>query len=444
MAVSEATLKNSGVKYCFFNYVNIHGQCMGKIIPIDILSRTIACGGAFFAGVPDDGIGQRPNELELGATGDIKDAVVLPWNREIAWLPCSLWRDGKRHLECSRNILIRACESAERVLKNFNVGFEAELYLLSGKSDYRKLLSFTKNEPSIPAYNLSGTIETYEFWSRIDEYCRALGWGALSITHEGGKGQLEFSLGYASPLVVADRFLLFKTLVKDAARQVGAIATFMPKPYSDDLGSSLHMNFSMEAVSAFQGGQLDKQYGLGLPEQHYNYIAGLLLHAKAAAAIVCPTVNSYKRFIPQNFGVTWAPKAISYGLNNRTSLVRVVPRDGRIEFRLPDASCNIYLALAIGIACGIDGIISQADPGPPDGNDLGGYYAGPKIGAEVRSYDALPESLLEALHYFRTNDVMTAALGELLKSDYVRIKTNECVEFSRHVTGWEVKKYLFI
>jgi glutamine synthetase len=230
------------------------------------------------------------------------------------------------------------------------------------------------------------------------------------------------------------------------AHQAGMAATFMPKPFGNLTGSGLHLHSSL--WDAESGAELfadhDDARGLGLSTLAYQYIAGLIAHAPALAAITCPVVNSYKRFgvgAPQS-GATWAPAYATYGGNNRTQMLRV-PDGGRVENRGCDGSANPYLAMAAQLAAGLDGIDRGLDPGEPNVDNL--YLLSAEEVAS-RGIRVLPPTLLHAADELVNDGVLREALGKTPDGDYIdyyaKVKREEFHAWHSVVSDWEVERYL--
>ncbi len=220
----------------------------------------------------------------------------------------------------------------------------------------------------------------------------------------------------------------------------------MPKPFTGLTGNGLHTHLSL--WSAAENEELfmarDDPGGLGLSRLAYHWIGGLLEHARAMSAVICPTVNSYKRIgapAPRS-GATWAPSLAAYGGNNRTHLLRV-PEPGRVEHRGVDGSANPYLALAAMIGAGLDGIDRQIDPGPPNSSNL--FDLGPAELA-ARGITSMPPTLLHAVEAMEADPVIREALGKTADGDYIdyfaETKRQEFFDFHAQVTPWEVDRYL--
>jgi len=226
----------------------------------------------------------------------------------------------------------------------------------------------------------------------------------------------------------------------EIAKELGLICTFMPKPFRNRTGSGMHMHLSMSDATTgnlFHDAK-DKQ-GLGLSKMAYHFLGGLLAHAPALTALLAPSVNSYKRLVVGEAlsGATWAPAYITYGDNNRTSMVRIPY--GRLECRLPDPSCNPYLASAAVIAAGLDGINRKLDPGPAQNLNL--YELSP---AELitKGIKVLPQNLGEAVDALAADPLFAETLGSEIIGEFIKLKRMEWVEYSRHVSDWEVGRYL--
>jgi glutamine synthetase len=171
----------------------------------------------------------------------------------------------------------------------------------------------------------------------------------------------------------------------------------------------------------------------------YQFLGGLLAHARALAGVCAPTINSYKRLVVGRSlsGATWAPAYIAYGDNNRTACVRIPY--GRIEMRLPDGACNPYLAAAAILAAGLDGIERKLDPGEPVNENL--YELTPKE-IRRRKIGLLPQNLSEAMDALEADEIVKAGLGTDLAKEFIELKRMEWVEYSRHVSDWETARYV--
>jgi glutamine synthetase len=238
----------------------------------------------------------------------------------------------------------------------------------------------------------------------------------------------------------ADRHIFFKMAASEIANQMGMIASFMPKPFSNRTGTGGHFHISVGNAKTKNLFHDDKdKYGLGLSKMGYQFMGGLLKHARGLTAICAPTVNSYKRLVVGRAlsGATWAPAYITYGDNNRTCMVRIPY--GRLEMRLPDGSCNPYLASAAILAAGMDGVEKKLDPGAPNNTNL---YEWSSADLKKAGIGVLPQNLNEALDALEEDEVLCNAIGKDLAEEFLRLKRMEWVEYQRHVSAWEVERYL--
>ena len=289
-----------------------------------------------------------------------------------------------------------------------------------------------------PCYDYKGLSRSLTFIEKLVTSLQAADFDVYQIDHEDANGQFEINYTYTDCLTTADRFIFFKMAASEIAKELGLICSFMPKPFANRTGSGMHMHMSMweGGTNIFADDTDDRN--LGLSKLAYHFMAGLLAHAPALTAICAPTVNSYKRLVVGRSlsGATWAPAYITYGDNNRSSMVRVP--GGRLELRLADGSCNPYLATAAAIAAGLDGIEKQLDPGEPWNVNL---YDFSNAELTEKGIQTLPQSLKEAIDALKSDDVIKNALG-VLADEFINLKQMEWVEYMRHVSEWEVQRYL--
>jgi glutamine synthetase len=225
-------------------------------------------------------------------------------------------------------------------------------------------------------------------------------------------------------------------MVKSLAEKLGFRATFMPKPFANLTGSGCHAH-----VSLWQGKDNafdDEKDDLGLSNTGYQFVGGLMAVAQEICAITNPTVNSFKRInAPVTLsGATWSPNTVTFTGNNRTHMIRI-PEGGRFEFRLPDGAANPYLLPAAILAAGLDGMARKADPGKA--LDINLYTEGHKAPAGTKK---LPLNLLDPLRLTDGSKVLRRELGAEFVDAYVKLKTAEWNDFTRHLTDWERKNTL--
>ncbi len=457
-ARQQKELIKKGVKYCFSSYVDVHGIPKGKTVPVHHFERMMR-GSELFTGAALDGLGQGPNDDELAIHPDANAVTQLPWRPEIAWCPGNLkYHDEPWHM-CSRTLLIQQIERAAKMGYGLNLGIECELYVVDTSDGIIKPHN-PNDTMSKAAYDLTLTLEAMEYLDEVVSYMNDLGWDVYSFDHEDANGQYEFDFAYADVLTMADRFVLWRLLTKEIARRHGWEATFMPKPYIDRTGSGAHFNMSLTSLKTgknISGDSRDPR-GCGLSKVAYQFLGGIKRHAKAIVATTCPTVNSYKRLVKSGSmtGYTWAPVFISYGGNNRTHMLRVPklrpevegaanPDKGvhlssaRWECRAVDTAMNPYLAAAMMLGAGLNGIEQDLDPGEP--LDINMYEQSDEQ-LEEKKVELLPRTLLEAIEAFDVDPLSEQVMGAALKKSYVDIKNEEWWDFHNQVSSWEIDKYL--
>jgi glutamine synthetase len=233
-------------------------------------------------------------------------------------------------------------------------------------------------------------------------------------------------------------------MAKHYAQERGLIATMMPKPFADRTGNGAHFNMSLRdlaaAGNAFACKPADDPRGLGLTPTGYHFIGGVLRHGRALCAAFAPTVNSYKRLVRQGAMATfsWAPVFNSYGSNNRTNSVRVPMGGGRCESRNADGAVNPYLAAALVLAAGLEGVREKIDPGDPNEDNL---YELSEAQRAARGIEFLPQTLLEAVEAFAADPLVEATLGTALRDEFIRYKTAEWNDYHLTISQWEIERY---
>lgn len=447
-----------GVKYCLASYVDVHGISKAKAVPVDHLERMMR-GSELFTGAALEGLGQSPNDDELAVYPDPRAVTVLPWRPEVAWAPGNLhFHEGPWPM-CSRNVLQRQIDRLAKHGLGFNLGVECEVFLVRRDG---KGLAPANALDVLPkaAYDVIGLLENLPWLDEVTGHMNALGWEVHSFDHEDANSQFEFDFAYADVLTMADRFTLFRMMMKEVSRRHGFEATFMAKPYADRTGGGAHFNMSLYELASGRNvfGDASDKRGYGLSKTAYQFLAGILRHAPAIVAVTCPTVNSYKRLIKTGSmtGYTWAPIFISYGGNNRTHMMRVPMRrphiegDGkahkgvylsgaRIECRAVDPSMNPYLASAMMLAAGLEGIEQNLDPGEPHDVNM---YELPEAELRKRGVNSLPRTLLEAVEAFAADPLSAATFGEDLSRSYAELKEREWWSYHNTVSEWELDAYL--
>jgi glutamine synthetase len=336
--------------------------------------------------------------------------------------------NGKLVGHAPRNILKRVIEKSANAGYQMKTGVECEFFLLSPDGS---AISDASDIQAKPCYDQSALMRRYDVISEICDSMLELGWGAYQNDHEDANGQFEMNWAYDDALVTADRQAFFKYMVKAIAEKHGLRATFMPKPFANLTGSGCHVHVSLwkDGKNVFEDGN----DGIGLSRTAYKFIGGVMDAASDICSITNPTVNSYKRInAPVTLsGATWSPNTVTFAGNNRTHMIRV-PGGGRFEFRLPDGAANPYLLPAALLAAGLDGIERGVDPGKPLDIDM--YAEGHKAPADTKK---LPLNLLDALRLTGKSQLLRRELGDEFVNSYIKLKTREWNDYSRHLTEWE-------
>ncbi len=435
----QMSLKEQGVKYAMASFVDIHGMCKGKVVPMEHFDRMMQ-GSELFTGAALDGVPQEINDDEVGTMPDPDSATVLPWNSEIVWFASDLHLVGQPFEACCRTILKNVLKQAADMGYGFNLGIETEFFILKVTETGFGPVSDRDTLPKA-AYALPTVLDNYKILDRIVSAMNGLGWDVYSFDHEDAQGQFETDFTYCDALKMADRLTFFRFMVKELAREAGYFASFMPKPYADQTGSGAHYNMSLADLKAGKNLFEDPGDSCGLSKLGYQFIAGVLKHAKAIVSVTCPTVNSYKRLVRKGSmsGFTWAPVYVCYGNNTRTNMLRIPMGGGRVECRAADISTNLYLGAAMILAAGLEGIRDGLDPGKPHTENMYTYSLD-----ELRAMgiETLPKTLGDAIAAFAADPLSKEVMGPLMYKTYVDFKTQEWEDYHCHVSDWEIQRYL--
>ncbi len=328
--------KEKNIRYFLISFTDLVGTQRAKLVPAEAIG-TMAKNGAGFAGFAT-WLDMTPADPDVFAIPDPDSLIQLPWKPEVAWLAADPWMNGKPVEQAPRNLLKRMKAKAAESALQLKSGVECEFFLISPDGTSVK---DSADRQAKPCYDQSALMRRYDVISEICDGMLKLGWNPYQNDHEDANGQFEMNWDYGDALVTADRHAFFKYMVKSIAEKHEMRATFMPKPFSHLTGNGCHVH-----VSLWKGDQNvfeDEQGELGVSSQGYNFIGGIIHSADALAAILNPTVNSYKRInAPRTLsGATWSPSSVTYSGNNRTHMIRI-PEGGRFELRLADGAANPY------------------------------------------------------------------------------------------------------
>jgi len=446
----KATMEHllaQGVEYCFATYIDVHGVPKAKTVPIASFAK-MAMGSELFTVGAMEGMGLvGPQQDECAAVPDLDSLVILPWAPRFAWFASDLYFHGQPYANCARVILKKQLALAAAQGLTFNLGVEAEFYVFRRTAEGILPLSTLPFRGPTPAYDVHQTMQAMPFLDPMVKNLNALGWGVYSFDQEGGHGQVELDFAYADALITCDRLVFLRFMAKQIAASLGAVASFMPKPFAGDFRSGAHFNMSMakDGKNLFDGsGALAAKYGIGFPDAAYHFIAGLLEHAPALTAITCPTHNSYKGLIAQGDmpDMSWAPVLRCYGRNNRSAMLRLPMNRPCVENRSPDIAANFHLSAALSLAAGMDGMARQADPGAPWNENLYELVEGRAAPAAGAMPPRLPRTLIEAVDAFAADPLVTESLGAEFRDIYIRQKTREWDQAFYRVSDEERERQL--
>jgi glutamine synthetase len=437
-AKAMAELRQNGIRFVYLQFSDVLGIVKSVAIPLDQFADCIER-GKWFDGSSVEGQG-RVLESDMYLKPDLRTLGILPWEddgqpaaRVICWIHTP---DGQLFAGDPRSALSRVLDEVGAAGYRYCVAPELEFYI------YKQLTAGCM-EPMPQdsggyfdlSTGLSASVRKEMVW-RLQE----MGIRVETSHHELGTGQHEIDFTREDAMVCADNLITARYTLKTIAQKHGLGVTFMPKPSPTMEGSGLHVHQSLFHLS---GGNAFSEAGneYGLSEVAQQFIAGLLHHAKGMSLVLNPLVNSYKRLV-RGFE---APVYITWARINRSSLIRVPQVNPqkldttRLEIRNPDPTCNPYLAFAVMLKCGLHGIQEKLQlPAPVEEN----LFAADVARLERRRIVALPETLGQAILEFENDEVVREAVGDMMSSKLIEAKSREWFDFCRHVTPWEIERYL--
>jgi len=423
------------VRFLRLTFTDILGHTKNVEVPASQFRKALD-GEILFDGSSIKGF-VRIEESDMLLKPDLNTFRIFPWGNpdaRVARLICDVYNpSGEPFAGDPRLCLKRITEKAAKLGYVMNAGVEAEFFLFH-KDQTGAATTITHDAAGY--FDLTPVDLGEKARRMIVNDLEAIGFEVEAAHHEVAPGQHEIDFKYEEALRTADDLTTFRFIVRNAALAHGLHATFMPKPIYGQNGSGMHTHQSL-----FKDGEnvfFDAGAEYKISDTMRYYIGGLKAHARAIAAITNPIVNSYKRLVP---GYE-APVDIAWSQRNRSPMIRVPDRRGvgtRVEFRMPDPSCNPYLALAVQLAAGLAGVEGKIDPGPPVDTNVW------KLSAEEREryqMESLPANLGEAIQEMEKDDLIRETLGEHLFVNYVHAKKQEWSEYIAQVTSWELDRYL--
>ena len=424
----------NNISFIRLQFVDIFGQLKNVAVTAAELDRILQ-DGMVFDGSSIEGF-VRIEESDMHLRPDPSTFTILPWYKDhkIARMICDVYRtDGTPFEGDPRRILRNAIEEAREMGYEFHVGPECEFFL------------FHKDEQGRPTTNTHDQAGYFDLaptdngeLARIEmvKTLMEMGFKIEAAHHESGPGQHEIDFKYSDALSAADNIVTFKLVVKVIAQKFGLHATFMPKPLEMEAGSGMHCNMSL-----FRGNEnafCDPSDKNGLSQEAYHFMGGLMKHAKGMCAITNPLVNSYKRLVP---GYE-APVYIAWSMANRSPLVRIPTARGtgtRLELRHPDPTCNPYLALAVMLKCGLEGIRDKIEPPLAVDKNI---YNMTDDDLKNAGIDKLPRNLNVAIEALMEDKLIKETLGTHILENFVKAKNLEWADYSGAVHPWEIERYL--
>jgi glutamine synthetase len=380
----------------------------------------------------------RTEEADMVLKPDLDTFQVFPWSyngaERVGRIICDIANpDGTPFEGCPRSTLKRAIALAARDGFSLRASPEAEFFLFERRSNGQPT---TETHDSGGYFDLTPVDLGEDVRREIVLVLEQMGVHVEAAHHEVAPGQHEIDLRDDDALSTADNVSTFRFVVKNVASRHGLHATFMPKPIFGVSGSGMHTHQAL--YTRDRNTFFDPHAEWQLSRVCLHYVGGLLRHAGAFCAITNPLVNSFKRLVP---GYE-APTAIAWSERNRSPLIRVPAARGpqtRVELRMPDSSCNPYLALAAMLRAGLDGIQHELNPGPPVNKNI--YKMSHRERRHLR-IDELPGNLSEALDELARSPLMRETLGDHIFDHFLAAKRAEWDSYIRHVSPWETDRYL--
>ncbi len=423
------------VRFLRLTFTDILGHTKNVEVPASQFQKALE-GEIMFDGSSIKGF-VRIEESDMLLKPDLSTFRIFPWGdpeARVARLICDVWNtDETPFAGDPRLVLKNVVGEAAELGYTMNAGVEAEFFLFH-KDETGAATTITHDAAGY--FDLTPVDLGEKARRMIVNDLEAMGFEVEAAHHEVAPGQHEIDFKYADALRTADDLTTFRFIVRNAALAHGLHATFMPKPIFGQNGSGMHTHQSL-----FKNGEnafFDPDGEFQLSDSMRWYIGGLKKHARALAAVTNPLVNSFKRLVP---GYE-APVDIAWSHKNRSPMIRVPDRRGigtRVEFRMPDPSCNPYLALAVQLAAGLDGIRNQIDAGPPMDVNVWELNDSERAKHQIES---LPANLGEAIDELEKSAFMRETLGDHVFNNFVSAKKREWSAYISQVTSWEVERYL--
>ncbi len=430
-------VKAENVKYIRLQFTDMMGTIKNVEVPISELDNAFE-GKVMFDGSSVEGF-VRIVETDMYLVPDLNTWLILDFEDskygKVARLICNVYKTSGEAFEGDpRYILQKAMKKAEKMgFSSFNIGFEPEFYLFK-RGEVNSSLELTDGGSY---FDQSPIDESEDVRRDIVLELERLGFAIEASHHEVGPGQHEINFKFANAIEACDNLQTFKIVVKNNAKKYNMFATFMPKPVKGLPGNGMHTNCSL-FNSAGENVFYDKDNKLELSNECYEFIAGIMKHARPLTGICNPTVNSYKRLTP---GFE-APCYIAWSPQNRSSFIRIPAsrkQGTRVEIRSVDPTCNPYLALAVILEAGLSGIEEGLKCPHPTYKNL---FALNRQEREELGIKNLPNNFYDALKEVKKSELIERVLGDHTYNKFLTAHKEIWKEYQTEVHEWELKRYL--
>ncbi len=451
---AKTDLQKAGVKFVFSCWIDILGSAKTKPVPVSEFENLCIGKGPQFA---VHSVSMFP---ELGAADpdqipipDLDALFVCPWNTDYAIVFADLFYKDAPYNVCPRLTLKRAMQEAADAGYAFYAGMEPEFIVLRYDENGQPVKAI--DDDPVPGqgfrprrqafgYDIEYSLDSMPFLADVVGLLNTLGWGLKNVVCEGAYSQFEVDFDYTNVLGMADRFTFLRIMLKEAAKRHGMFVTYMPKPTQTDWRNGAHINWSVQSVKKPGVNLFKDEAKKGWSDTARHAVGGVLQHGVALTAVNCSTVNSYKGLIARSREfeggtVTWAPTHMTYGVNNRSAMIRLPQARYAIENRAVDMCVNPYLGLAMTCAASLRGIRDKIDPGPSLDKSLYDLTAAEREKFKVKP---LPRNLDQAITGFASDPLARHVFGDTMHKLYTLHKTDEWDRFHETVTEWEKKEYL--
>ena len=437
----QERIKAENINALRIEYPDLYGICRNKLIPAKNLEQVAEEGLNFAQAIyaihlsndvaPETGCGYEIEWKDMTIMPDLDTFAVLPYLEGTARLIGNAFREGEPIPVDPRFALQRILKKYEE--KNIRPVSASELeFFLFNPAEGPAPDLYNSNLSCV--YQINPTCDRMGFLYNLQNTLLQMGLEIIYLNHEFFPSQYEINWKYDHAMDMADQSFTFKYVCKEMAALNNLHLTFMGRPTTEGGGSGYHIHLSLSDPKTRKNIFNDPEGQYGISDLMRYFIGGQMAHAKGMSALLAPTINSYKRYVPDSF----APYYLAWGLDNRTVYCRVPSERGpatRVENRAPCASANPYLAFAAAFAAGLDGIENKIVPGE--------HAVGDIYGVDPGTYETIPFYLRDALEELKADEVLCEAMGPELIQAFIALKEDELERFRKHVTDWEFREYSF-